>query len=523
VKKKERISLMSKAEKAMFNSLLREERLRHHWSQQELADRLGTTKITVRRWEHSTTTPSPYFRLKLIAIFGKSFEELGFEQKEAQLGIGVLSEQSDTTDEVEKESQLLIETTPEQQSSNIYEADQASSPPVETLPEFQLFDTDVVEQIILSESAQISPLEEDADLPSPFHNTQQRGKHYLLSRRSMMAGLGAGLAVALGGSLWLNRTFAFSAKPTGPTTKPTIPSIVPLYTYQVPPPFYINDVSWSSQGTMLACAIGDKTVQIHQAATGNVSLIYRGHHGYIDCAQWQPLSENRVASASNDTTVQIWDAITGHCQLTYRGHSKSVSYLAWSHDGTRIASGGRDATVQIWDAFTGKRVTTYTGHKGSVWSIRWNPTDDTIVSAGDDGLLHVWYVTTGKPSFTFVYAGPPDSTINEVDWSPDGRWIVSAHADSHVYIWDASTGDHVLTYSGHTASVRTARWAPDGKHIASGGVDDTVQIWDAMTGQKRLFTKNNTDDILEVAWSPDGKRLASASKDQKLQVSVLHF
>ncbi|MBA2391900.1 MAG: helix-turn-helix transcriptional regulator [Ktedonobacteraceae bacterium] len=74
---------MPEVKKTIATSLLREERLRRKWSQQELADRLETTKITVRRWERSVTIPSPHFRLKLTALFGKSFEELGFEQKES--------------------------------------------------------------------------------------------------------------------------------------------------------------------------------------------------------------------------------------------------------------------------------------------------------------------------------------------------------------------------------------------------------------------------------------------------------
>jgi tetratricopeptide (TPR) repeat protein/transcriptional regulator with XRE-family HTH domain len=55
---------------------LRTERLQHHWSQRELAEHVGATVATVKRWERQTTVPSPYFRLKLMALFGKSEEEL---------------------------------------------------------------------------------------------------------------------------------------------------------------------------------------------------------------------------------------------------------------------------------------------------------------------------------------------------------------------------------------------------------------------------------------------------------------
>ncbi len=60
------------------NNSLRGERLRHRWSQQEVADRIGTTPNNVSRWELGLTTPGPYFRSKLCQLFGKPFSELGW-------------------------------------------------------------------------------------------------------------------------------------------------------------------------------------------------------------------------------------------------------------------------------------------------------------------------------------------------------------------------------------------------------------------------------------------------------------
>jgi tetratricopeptide (TPR) repeat protein/transcriptional regulator with XRE-family HTH domain len=64
-------------EKISRTSLI-EERKRRRWSQQEVADRLGTTQNNVSRWELGITTPHSYFRSKLCTLFGKSEQELGF-------------------------------------------------------------------------------------------------------------------------------------------------------------------------------------------------------------------------------------------------------------------------------------------------------------------------------------------------------------------------------------------------------------------------------------------------------------
>ena len=55
---------------------LRNERLRLALSQEELAERVGTTASNVSRWEHGVTTPGPYFRRQLCELFQLMPEEL---------------------------------------------------------------------------------------------------------------------------------------------------------------------------------------------------------------------------------------------------------------------------------------------------------------------------------------------------------------------------------------------------------------------------------------------------------------
>ncbi len=55
---------------------LTEARNERKLSQQQVADRIGTTHVNVSRWERGITRPSPYFRRKLSQLFGKTEEEL---------------------------------------------------------------------------------------------------------------------------------------------------------------------------------------------------------------------------------------------------------------------------------------------------------------------------------------------------------------------------------------------------------------------------------------------------------------
>lgn len=60
----------------VMRSRLIEQRKYRQWSQQELANRLGTTQHNVSRWERGLTTPGPYYRQQLCVLFGKDPQEL---------------------------------------------------------------------------------------------------------------------------------------------------------------------------------------------------------------------------------------------------------------------------------------------------------------------------------------------------------------------------------------------------------------------------------------------------------------
>lgn len=59
------------------NLRLRKVRVEGGWSQQELAEQVGTTPVNISRWENGLTFPYPFFRLKLCEVFGKTPAELG--------------------------------------------------------------------------------------------------------------------------------------------------------------------------------------------------------------------------------------------------------------------------------------------------------------------------------------------------------------------------------------------------------------------------------------------------------------
>jgi transcriptional regulator with XRE-family HTH domain len=61
-----------------MNTLLRKAREAKGWKQSDLAEKLGTTPITIGRWERGEAAPSRHFLTELSHLFNKTLQELGF-------------------------------------------------------------------------------------------------------------------------------------------------------------------------------------------------------------------------------------------------------------------------------------------------------------------------------------------------------------------------------------------------------------------------------------------------------------
>jgi transcriptional regulator with XRE-family HTH domain len=67
---------MSKGNQRSIGQRLLHERERLNWSQEELAEKIGTTALSINRWEHDKAAPRPFYRAELCRVFNMSSEAL---------------------------------------------------------------------------------------------------------------------------------------------------------------------------------------------------------------------------------------------------------------------------------------------------------------------------------------------------------------------------------------------------------------------------------------------------------------
>src|SRR5579884_3431466 len=69
----------------LWYQILRRERNRRGWTQEEAAEKIGCeNKKTVVRWEQGKVFPTPYYRRQLAKVYEKSIEELGLVKDNAR-------------------------------------------------------------------------------------------------------------------------------------------------------------------------------------------------------------------------------------------------------------------------------------------------------------------------------------------------------------------------------------------------------------------------------------------------------
>ena len=241
----------------------------------------------------------------------------------------------------------------------------------------------------------------------------------------------------------------------------------------------------------------------------------------IKAATFSPTGR-RIAVSLGDHTVRIIDAFTGQELTRLTGHTGDVNESAFSADGERIVTGSDDDTIRIWNSRTGAPIgEPWKGAGEDINGVAFSPDGKRIVSASESDRATIRDIDTGK---VLLYLegrdGKPGNSddLTSATFSPDGSKIVTASRDGTARVWDAATGAQLLTLRGHTKTVSRAVFSRDGRMIATASWDNTARLWDADSGRMRFILTGHDDLLKSVDFSPDGRLVVTASWDDSARI-----
>jgi WD40 repeat protein len=258
-------------------------------------------------------------------------------------------------------------------------------------------------------------------------------------------------------------------------------------------------------------ALPEAEQALHDAVTASRATLHVP--GVGGAVEWSS-DGTRVAAAGPEGTVDIRDARTGELLRSLDGHDARVNGVAFNHNDTLLGTTGEDGFAKVWDLATGKEVHAWESPaERDALAPSFSPDGSLFAAAWwNEGLVRVLDVATRQTVQEIRTEGLPRSTA----FDPSDTRIAIAQLSAPSVVVDVRSGDDVLTMGAPNPS--DAAWSPDGTSIATADEDGTARIFDARTGRQRLALVGHRDGVTDVDWSPDSTHVVTASDDGTAKV-----
>jgi anti-anti-sigma factor len=187
----------------------------------------------------------------------------------------------------------------------------------------------------------------------------------------------------------------------------------------------VNAVGFSRNSQLMATACGgpgsDGLAQVFKIATG-ARLWAVPHEGWVNWVTFSP-DGGLVATASDDGTARVFNAETGE-ERRRIGHVRRVSHVTFSPDGRWVATASDDRTTRVFSPETGEQ-RHLIDHDSWVNWVTFSPDGKWLATAGNDGTARIFDAFTGIERNQLAY----QEEVNMVAFSPDSQWVATASDD----------------------------------------------------------------------------------------------
>jgi WD40 repeat protein len=310
----------------------------------------------------------------------------------------------------------------------------------------------------------------------------------------------------------------------------------------------IEDAALSSDGSLLAAADEDGTVQVWQLPEGKLLSTLPPGEGERKAISFSP--DHKLLAVSYGASVSLW-APDGAVRRTIDATS-IVNALSFSPDGSQLALACQDGRLRLFETASGDSKRTLNSGAASLSRLSFS-VDGSLLAAAGAGSVFVW--ESGREAILATLGtSQSEREIAALSFSADGKLLAAAH-DKDIFLWridpSASVVEDVaeeacqgrvlssgqrcaavsskgsllfsaMDLKGHEWPVYSLAFSPDGETLATASEDRSVRIWktkdcSAATCIPEILSKHK-GSVLWVTFSADGRTLFSSSRDRTIRL-----